>query len=156
MHTLDLDAHHPVRLNTLQYISFSFERLVPNVLPEDIFFPDFDIEILHKGILDDNTANIVLNVVSRDEKPSWLGDTEAEQVITFNLTVAAFFRCEIEGNSRSYLETFMSGDTPALIVWPYLRSFVAENLNKTGLPEYHLPLLQIRTQHIEKAEMGDS
>lgn len=105
--------------------------------------------------MDDNTGSIILNVVSRDEKPAWLKKDEAEQVISFSLTIAAFFRCEFTENSRDYLEAFMSADTPALIVWPYIRSFVADNLNKTGLPEYHLPLLQIRMQHVEKPETGE-
>lgn len=78
-------------------------------------------------------------------------------VLRFSFTLFAHFQCAEFAGAQEVMKTFMESDrdTPTLIVWPYVRGFVADMVNRAGLPGYHLPLLQIRIPQTDSVSPDD-
>jgi hypothetical protein len=85
---------------------------------------------------DEGAASESMGVDSEPTKPE-------PKALQFELTAVAAFTCTDFPDADKALTEFASSDTPALLAWPYIRSFVAEMVTESGLPEYHLPLAQI-------------
>ena len=140
MKKLDIAAYHPIPIYSIQYVHFSFDRLTANIEPP-LQFPEFDVTIVESLVIDSTTGRLVMHVASKpqvEEEP----DT-TPPVLAFTCTVLVLFRCaEFEGH-HEHLKAFMEAETPSLITWPYVRGFVSDMVHRSGLPEFHLPLLQI-------------
>lgn len=152
MKQLDLAPHHPIQLRNIDHIKFWFER---NDVPAGpSYFPDFDINILSTEINEDY-AIIVFSVDSNDTLPDYVveslkqsGEETAQPAIRFGMTSVAAFQWAANDKESGvrYLQQFITTDTPLLISWPYVRAFLGDFISRSGLPPYHLPLLQIRTK----------
>ncbi len=111
-------------------------------------FPDFDVNVLHSTVVDDLQGVLALEVVSQDdpEDSTAREDARPAPAVKFAFTIISMFRSADYEGATANLRSFMEVDTPSLIAWPYVRSFISDMLTRSGLPEYHLPLLQIRTR----------
>ena len=149
---LDLAPHHPVRLNHVHYLQFAFERL--DLADEGIrFFPDFDVIVQESQVYEQANGLLVLTVTSTDTVPDDIvqavkaeGEENPRPSVRFSVTMVVSFTCTPVDNVEQLMTSFMQTETPILIAWPYLRAFLGDMIERSGLPSYHLPLLQIRTQ----------
>ena len=142
MRKLDIEAYHPITLSHIDYVHFSFTRLVPSLDPP-LIFPEFEVNIIEAEVHADLQGRLILEVMT---KPLPEGEIPPEElpVLSFTFTLVAYFRCAKVDQAQEVLEAFMAGEAPSLLAWPYVRGFVADMVNRAGLPSYHLPLLQIR------------
>jgi hypothetical protein len=140
---LDIEAYHPITLEHIEYIDFSFSRL-SQVIEPPLLFPDFEVNIIESRPQEQLRGLLAMQVAT---KPPPTGeDAEAKvPVLSFSFTLVAYFSCAEFDGAQDALQKFMDADTPSLIAWPYVRGFIADMVNRAGLPGYHLPLLQIRT-----------
>lgn len=134
--TLDVSTLHPIRLATVVYPKVFFELTQMTAQNSDgpLVFPEIKVEF-ESSVLDD-VGYLILYVKS-------VPSEEKQEILNFNVVVAAQFKPYSGG--EEYLENFMDSETPARIVWPYLRNLIAEMTRKMGLPSYHLPMTQILT-----------
>ena len=155
MKQLDIEAYHPITLEHIEYLQFEFARLTARLEPP-FLFPTFEVNILDIQVQDDLTAHLIMQVATTPI-PESADPEEKLPVLRFSFTLIAHFSCvEYEG-AKEALDTFMAAETPSLIAWPYVRGFVADMVNRAGLPDYHLPLLQIRvTSEEQESHSTDS
>lgn len=136
MTSIQLGAQHPVALAGVEYLSFSFRRFPTNSL----IFPEVEMSVVDK-VIQGSEGYLMLQVAS---KP-WEGgeDDASKPVLSFEFTVLSRFECGQNENSEEIINAFMGSNTPSYIVWPYIRGFVSDMVNRAGFPGYHLPLLMI-------------
>lgn len=156
MKQLDLAPHHPIQLQAVNYLSFQFERTGAEEGPGPSYFPEFNITIQRTDIGEGdeaNTASILFTVESKNDVPEYVkavleergqDNPEPKPAVQFSITVATHFRWVPDSDGTELLKIFMESETPLLISWPYVRAFMGDFVSRTGLPPYHLPLLQIR------------
>lgn len=163
---------HPIQLQDISFPEFRFKRN-PEAEGPPYLFPNISVHVEQRVDIESRTAlfSILVNSVDDDEvEPPVLvssgghdehnrvsaedgtgaGETiddagSKQAVLSFSLVAFAAFSCADFPKAGEALNEFAASDTPALIMWPYIRSFVAEMVEKTGLPRYHLPLAQIST-----------
>lgn len=162
MKQLDLAPHHPIQLRTIDHVKFWFER---NQVPDGpSYFPDFDIQIIQTDITERNAA-LMFSVASNDTLPEYViealaqsgEEKEAVPAIKFGMTSVALFEWQLEEDGSEHLRQFIEADTALLISWPYVRAFIGDFVSRSGLPAYHLPLLQIMTKKpAEETDKGHS
>ncbi|MCD0160191.1 protein-export chaperone SecB [Deinococcus sp. 6YEL10] len=135
MTSIELGAQHPVALASVDYLSFSFQRFPTGSLN----FPEVEMSVTDRAVRGAE-GYLMLRVAS---KP-WEGDDDAEDrpVLSFEFTTFARFECAHK-DAEKIINIFMAANTPAYIVWPYIRGFVSDMINRAGFPGYHLPLLMI-------------
>lgn len=56
---------------------------------------------------------------------------------------------------QAVLSLFMSTETPALIIWPYVRAKIADLVTGVGLPQLNLPLSQISVDSSDSDDPSD-
>jgi preprotein translocase subunit SecB len=121
---------HPVYLTTVIFPDFSFKR---NHNPKKpLQFPQIDIAGHHFIDDEDKKLYLRLNVESAKNQRS--------AALKIKISCVASYECSDTERLDEILEAFTSLDTPYILLWPYIREFVARMTHELGFPPFHLPL----------------
>jgi len=137
---------HPVFLRNVLFPQIRFERLVDAESP--FTFPRLDIKA--KRSLGDDGGAIALEISARPD------DQDAKNCpLTFSFTALALFECADFSEREKALQEFIHSPSALNLMWPYVRSFLADMNAKLGLPEFHIPLV-LDWQEEPESETGTS
>ena len=137
---------HPISLESVRFSKLFIETL-HNGEDEVLRAPliQASAEVLYQNDFD---GAVKLHVQSEQYFADAQADDELQldHTVAFKLELIAEAVFEIDKDLVDYadvLGSFLLAETPALIVWPYVRACVAEMVTRTGLPPLHLPMAQI-------------
>lgn len=125
---------HPVVLDRVVFPNFSLKRRERVKTP--LRFPELSI----KGL------KILPDEESKDSNVAYIEiflENEKGQrniPVEVKVTCIAKFICLNEEKTDEIFKAFFSRESAYVIVWPYIREFVTGMIQKSGLPEYYLPL----------------
>lgn len=97
-----------------------------------LYFPAFKLTTERKLDIAERTLVLVIKVKST---------SHPKAVLSFDFEAEAMFQCAEFEQTEEALQQFASGTTPMMLVWAYVRSYMALQMTQLGLPPYHLPLV---------------
>lgn len=141
----EMGAPHPIHLEKVDFVRTRYQRINFGD-SENLNIPAITVEVHDPHInLEQLYGSLLVKIRTKDTKSKLNPNS-----FKLELDVFVFYRCVKFSQSEKALSDFMNSDAAVLIIFPYARAYISDIVARSGLPDLHLPLAQIRTSVQEK------
>lgn len=130
-------SRHPVHLRNVFFPEMQFKH--QKGLKPPFVFPGLELSAETVMDMEERHLTVLLTVAS--QRPTKGEKRSPKAVASFKLRAVALFDCAEFDRTAEAMTAFGQSASPYQLMWPYVRSALAQLVSLSGLPPYHLPLV---------------